>query len=101
MSALETRAYLARHQDFSLAPWPLTGATAEAMEAWITEGVTRGEAGALQRIGRTDDRGHEGLAAAGYEVERTCGHAPDGAVPWSARVLVVRSPMPANQQAAG
>jgi hypothetical protein len=46
MSALETRAYLARHPDFSLAPWPLTGATAEAMEAWITEGVTRGEAGA-------------------------------------------------------
>jgi hypothetical protein len=46
MSALETRAYLARHPDFSLAPLPLTGATAEAMEAWITEGVTRGEAGA-------------------------------------------------------
>jgi hypothetical protein len=101
MSALETRAYLARHQDFYLAPLPLTGATAEAMEAWITEGVTRGEAGALQRIGRTDDRGHEGLAAAGYEVERTCGNAPDGAVPWSARVLVVRSPMHANQQTAG
>jgi hypothetical protein len=45
MSALATRAYLARHQDFYWAPWPLTGATAEAMEAWITEGVTRGEAG--------------------------------------------------------
>jgi transposase len=101
MSALATRAYLARHQDFYLAPLPLTGATAEAMEVWITEGVTRGEAGALQRIWRTNDRGHEGLAAEGYEVERTCGDAPGGAVPWSERVLVVRSPLHANHQAAG
>ena len=59
MSALETRTYLARHQDFSLSPLPLTGATAAAMDAWITEGVTRGEAGELQRIWRTNDRGHE------------------------------------------
>src|SRR5947208_5954567 len=36
MSALETRAYLARHQDFDLSPLPLPGATAEAMDAWIT-----------------------------------------------------------------
>ena len=101
MSALETRAYLARHQDFSLAPLPLTGATAAAMEAWITEGVTRGEADELQRIGRINDRGHEELAAEGYEVERTCGDAPGGTGPWSERVLVVRSPMHANQQATG
>ncbi len=45
MSALETRAYLARHQDFYLSPLPLTGTTAEAMDAWITEGVTQGAAG--------------------------------------------------------
>jgi transposase len=45
MSALETRACLARHQDWYLSPWPLTGATAEAMDAWITAGVTQGEAG--------------------------------------------------------
>ena len=50
MRALETRAYLARHQDWSLSPLPLTGATAEAMDAWITAGVTQGEAGALARI---------------------------------------------------
>ena len=100
MSALETRAYLARHQDFYLSPLPLTGATAEAMDAWITEGVTQGEAGELQRIVRTNDRGHEVLAAEGYEFERTC-CAPVGEAPWSNRVLVVRSPMHANQQAAG
>ncbi len=45
MSALDTRAYLARHQDGYLSPLPLTGATAEAMETWITTGVRQGEAG--------------------------------------------------------
>src|SRR5499433_1153911 len=58
MSALETRAYLARHQDWYLSPLPLTGATAEAMDAWITVGATQGERGALERIMRTNDRGH-------------------------------------------
>jgi transposase len=46
MSALDTRAYLAQHQDMYLSPLPLTGATAETMESWITEGVTKGNAGA-------------------------------------------------------
>jgi len=40
------------------------------------------------------------LAAEGDEVERTCG-APGGDVEWRERVLVVRSPMHANHQAAG
>src|SRR3989442_7985323 len=92
MSALETRAYLAQHQDLYLSPLPLTGTTAEAMDAWITAGVAQGEAGELQRIWRTNDRGHEVLAAEGYEFERTC-CAPVGAAPWSERVLVVRSPL--------
>ena len=103
MSALEIRAYLARHQDFYLSPLPLTGATAEAMDAWITEGVMQGERGALERIVRTNDRGHKVLAAEGYEFERTC-EAPDeagDAAAWHERVLVVRSPMHADQQAGG
>jgi len=103
MSALDTRASLARHQDWYLSPLPLTGATAEAMDAWITAGVTQSEAEALTRIWRTDDRGHEVLAAEGYEVERTC-VAPGGGVDaaaWNERVMVVRSPMHADQQAAG
>jgi len=103
MSALETRAYLAQHQDMYLSPLPLTGATAEAMEAWITEGVAKGNAGALERIVRTNDRGHTVLAAEGYEFERTCsapGDAED-AMAWKERVLVVRSLMHAAQQAAG
>jgi transposase len=100
MSALDTRAYLARHRDCYLSPLPLTGATAEAMEAWITTGVRKGEAGELVRIWRTNERGHEVLAAEGYEFERTCG-APDSDVAWRERVLVVRSPLHANQQTAG
>ena len=65
MSALDTRAYLARHQDWYLSPLPLTGGTAEAMDAWITTGVTKGEAGELEQIVRTNDRGHQVLAAEG------------------------------------
>ncbi len=40
------------------------------------------------------------LAAEGYELERTC-CAPGSAVEWRERVLVVRSPLHANRQAAG
>jgi len=103
MSALETRAYLARHQDFYLSPLPLTGATAEAMDAWITAGVTQGEMGELECIMRTNDRGHQVLAAEGYEFERTCDAPGDtgDAATWRERVLVMRSPMHADQQAAG
>jgi transposase len=100
MSALDTRAYLARHQDWYLSPLPLTGATAEAMNAWITTGVTKGERGELVRIERTNDRGHTVLVAEGYEFERTC-CAPGGAGVWRERVVVVRSPMHADQQATG
>jgi len=100
MSALDTRTHVVEHQDFSLSPLPLTGATAEALDAWITEGVAQGEAGELERIVRTNERGHAVLAAEGYECERTC-CAPIGEEEWSERVLVVRSPMHATQQAAG
>src|SRR5215510_12514033 len=98
MSALDTRAYLARHHDWYLSPLPLTGATATAMDAWITTGVRKGETGALEQIWCTNDRGHAVLAAEGYEFERTCG-ALDSDMEWRERVLVVRSPcMPTNRQ---
>src|SRR5882672_6365363 len=41
MSALDTRGHIVRHQHVYLSPLPLTGATAEAMEVWITEGATK------------------------------------------------------------
>jgi transposase len=52
---------------------------------------------------RPNDRGHQVLAAAGYAFERAC-EAPDeaeDATTWRARVLVLRSPMQADQQAVG
>ena len=100
MSALDTRASLAGHQDWYLSPLPLTGATAGAMDARITVGVTKGKAGELTQIWRTNDRGHEVLAAEGSECERPC-RAPGRVEAWSERVLVVRSPRHATQQAAG
>ncbi len=99
MSALEIRASIAGAKDFYLSPLPLTGTTAQAMETWIGDGVRKDEAGELERIFRTNDRG-EVLAAEGYEFERV-GSAPDGEDEWTERVLVVRSPTHANQQTAG
>jgi transposase len=100
MSALEIRTALAGHHDWYLSPLPLTGATADAMDAWIAEGLAKDEAGELEQIFRTNDRGHEVLAAEGYEFERTCG-GPESDEAWTERVLVVRSPAHAAQQAAG
>jgi hypothetical protein len=71
-SAWDTRASRAGPQDCYGAPLPLTGAPAGAMAAWITVGVTQGEAGQGTPIWRPKDRGHEGLAAEGSEGERTC-----------------------------
>ncbi len=100
MSALETRWHIASHQHVYLSPLPLTGSTAEAMETWIAQGITKDEAGELDRIFRTNDRGHVVLAAEGYEFERTC-CAPKSDEEWTERVLVVRSPAHAARQAAG
>ena len=100
MSALDTRAHIADHQHVYLSPLPLTGTTAEAMEEWTREGMAKDDAGELERIFRTNERGQKVLAAEGYEFERTC-CAPEGAQEWTERVLVVRSPAHAARQAAG
>src|SRR5499426_444370 len=100
MSALETRASIVEHHDLYLSPLPLTGATAEAMEAWISEGVARGKRGELVQVFRINDRGHEVLTAEGYEFERTC-CAKGSHEGWTERVMVVRSPLQAHHQAVG
>ena len=61
--------------------------------------MTKGKAGELTQIWRTNDRGHEVLAAEGYEFERPV--VRRRVEEWRERVLVVRSPMHATQQAAG
>lgn len=100
MSALATRAYMAGRQHGYLAPLPLTGGTAEAMEQWIDEGIAKDREGALTPIMRVNPCGAEMLVAEGYEVERPCALA-GSATPWSERVLVVRSAVQAAHQAAG
>jgi|SoiMethySBSTD1v2_1073268.scaffolds.fasta_scaffold68948_3 hypothetical protein len=93
--AWATRASMGGPHDLSLAPWPCTGATAEAMAAWSSEGVARGKRGALVRVLRTPARGHAGLTAAGDAFERTCG-AQGRHEGWTERVMVVRSPVHAH-----
>lgn len=99
-SALATRAAIVGHHDWYVSPLPLTGATAEAMDAWISEGIARGQASELVRGFRTNDRGDAVLTAEGYELERTC-WAKGSHEGWTERVLVVRSPLHAHPQVAG
>jgi len=100
MSALATRAHVAGRQHFSLSPLPLTGATAQAMGEWISEGIAKDRDGELEQICRVNHRGEQVLAAEGYEVERACG-LEAGAATWNERVVVVRSPVHAERQTAG
>src|SRR5215471_15060824 len=100
MSALSTRAYVVGRQHMSLSPLPLTGATAEAMAAWMSEGIAQGRDGALERLFRRNHRGEEALVAEGYECERSCG-LEEGEAEWIERVVVVRSPAHAERQTAG
>jgi len=100
MSALGTRAYVVGRQHLYLSPLPLTGATAEAMAAWISEGIAKDREGALERLVRRNHRDEEVLVAEGYELARSCG-LEAGEVEWTERVFVVHSPAHAARQAAG
>ena len=100
MSALATRAHVAGRQHCDLSPLPLTGATAEAMAEWISEGMAQDRDGELAPIFRVHHRGDQVLAAEGYEVESVC-CLEAGVVTGDERVLVVRSPVHAEQQTAG
>ena len=59
MSALGTRAYVVGRQHLYLSPLPLTGATAEAMAMWISEGIAKDRDGALERLVRRNQRDEE------------------------------------------
>lgn len=101
MSALETRAQLVEQQHYYLSPLPLTGTTAQQMDAWINQGVAQAHAGELQPIVRTT-ASEAVVIAQGYEFERPCTAAGAIApVQWTERVLVIHSPTHMDQQAAG
>ena len=100
MSAWDPRASVVGRQHMSLSPLPWTGATAEALAAGISEGIAKDWDGALERLVRRNHRAEEVLVAEGYEFERRCG-LEEGEAEWTERVFVVRSPAPAERQAAG
>lgn len=81
----------------------MTGATAKQREAWISQGVAKDQAGELHSIVRKNAQDEEVLVAKGYEFERVCAveEEADEARQWQERVLVVHSPVHAEQQSAG
>jgi transposase len=85
MAALATRANIVAHGDYYLMPLPLTGETAQQVEAWI-DAVVDGE----QTVTLIWDE--KGLVGGGYEVERPMSAEVDGKpVTWTGRVQVVHS----------
>jgi len=85
MAALATRADIVAHGDSYLMPLPLTGETAQQVEAWI-DAVVAGEQMA------TLIWDEEGLLGGGDAVERPMSARVDGKpVTWTERVQVVRS----------
>jgi len=85
MAALATRADIVAHGDYYLMPLPLTGETAQQVEAWI-DAVVDGE----QTVTLIWDE--KGLVGGGYEFERPMSAEVDGKpVTWTERVQVVRS----------
>jgi len=99
-SAWATRAHVAGCQPCYRSPWPLTGATAEAMAEGLSEGLAQDRDGELEPIVRVKHRGEPVLAAEGDEVESAC-CLDAGAATWNDRVLVGRSPVHAERQPAG
>jgi transposase len=85
MAALATRADIVAHGDSYLMPLPLTGETAQQVEAWI-DAVVEGE----QTVTLIWDE--QSLLGGGYEFERPMSARVDGKpVTWTERVQVVRS----------
>ncbi len=100
LSALATRADVAGPQHVSLSPLPLTGATAEAMGAWSSEGIAQDREGELERMVRFNPRAEAVWAAEGDAFARR-GCLEEGPAAWAERGLVVRSPGHAERQAQG
>ncbi len=102
MSALETRAYIAKKRNKYLSPLPLTGKTADFITIWIDEGAKRKRNNELEMVYRRQDDGYDLLIACGYEFEREqiC-VVDEEEVKWLERVLVIKSLAHAEQQSKG
>jgi transposase len=90
MSALETRAHIARHEDYYLVPLPQTGEVPQWFGTWV-EAVVAGSQ-EVELLYVTDEKGNTTLFGAGYELERPCQWGMgDEVFEWSERVQLVRS----------
>ena len=97
MSALETRAHIAQHEDYYLVPLPQTGAVPACFENWVAAVVDGCQE--VQLLYVEDDKGDSTLFGAGYELERPCQwQLEDGVFEWSERVQVVKSLALARRQ---
>jgi transposase len=102
INAFDIRLYIVGQDNHYLSPLPLTGQTATDMENWIDEGVEKDFDHQLEFIFRNNDKGDEVMVASGYEFEREqCGFLDGKEIKWIERVLVIKSPVHAEQQIKG
>lgn len=90
MSALETRAHIAQHEDYYLVPLPQTGAVPDWFATWVEAVVAGSQEVDLLYV--EDEKGNTTLFGAGYELERPCQlEMGDDVFEWSERVQLVKS----------
>ena len=98
MAALETRASIARQDDYYLVPLPQTGEVPQWFNTWVDAVV--GGSQPVELLYVTDEKGNTTLFGAGYELGRPCQWAIDDDVfEWSERVQLVKSLALARRQA--
>lgn len=97
MAALDTRAHIARHEDYYLVPLPQTGEVPNWLETWV-DAVVDGSQGVDLLYG-VDEKGNTTLFGAGYELERPCQlDMGDEVFQWSERVQLLKSLSLARRQ---
>jgi transposase len=98
MAALETRASIARQDDYYLVPLPQTGEVPQWFNTWVDAVVDGSQPVELLYV--TDEKGNTTLFGAGYELERQCQWSlGDDVFEWSERVQLVKSLALARRQA--
>jgi transposase len=90
MSALDTRAHIAWHEDYYLVPLPQTGEVPEWFGTWVEAVVAGSQEVELLYVG--DEKGNTTLFGGGYELGRQCRMEIGGEMfEWSERVQLIKS----------
>jgi transposase len=97
MAALDTRAHIARHEDYYLVPLPQTGEVPELFDMWVAAVVDGSQE--VELLYGEDEKGNTTLFGAGYELERPCRWEMGAEVfEWKERVQLVKSLSLARRQ---